>query len=151
MALVSVNSRLLYTDSHNLVVTPEKQDFVNRLIELCEMLHYPERGRQTQLAQRYKLKQPSVRKWFTGEAMPAYEIASDLCKRAMVNYEWLMTGRSPKMFSHESMDPTMRKGIQLLTAMEPAARYKAVRVLDSLSEPAENQSPADGTNGVPKA
>lgn len=145
-------------------MTPEKEEFIKRLIDICELLKYPERGRQTQLANRYKLKQPSVRKWFTGEAMPAYEIASDLCKRALVNYEWLMTGRMPKYFSADlTTDPILRhgfellagmdpselpkviRGVELLTAMEPGERPTAIRVLDSLVEPPA----ANGTTDKP--
>ncbi len=117
-------------------MSPEKEEFVARLIDVCELLKYPERGRQTQLAVRYKLKQPSVRKWFTGEAMPAYEIASDLCKRALVNYEWLMTGRLPKYFNADQiLDPDVRRGLDILAAMEPGERPKALRLLDLLAEP----------------
>lgn len=143
MALVRCNSYLLCSNSENQAVSPEKEEFIARLKDICELLKYPERGRQTQLANRYKLKQPSVRKWFTGEAMPAYEIASDLCKRAMVNYEWLMTGRLPKYYGADQiLDPNLRRGLDILTAMEPGERPKAIRMLDLLAEPKEN-----GTNG----
>jgi len=123
-------------------VSPEKQEFIARLVEICGLLKYPERGRQTQLAARYKLKQPSVRKWFTGDAMPAYEIASDLCKRAMVNYDWLMTGRLPKFYSGEQIsDPDLRRGMELLVAMEPGQRPYALRLLDVLAEPKNGTGP----------
>jgi len=77
-------------------MTEEKMQFVSRLIELVDQLRYPEHGRQTQLAGYYKVTQGAARKWFAGEAMPSYEICIDLCKRAHVHYEWLMTGRGPK-------------------------------------------------------
>jgi transcriptional regulator with XRE-family HTH domain len=139
MALLAVNSLLLCAKFENRPVSHEKEQFIARLTDICALLKYPERGRQTQLAQRYKLAQPSVRKWFTGQAMPSYEIASDLCKRAMVNYEWLMTGRLPKYYSADQiLDPDLRRGLEILTAMEPGERPKAIRMLDLLAEPKKN-------------
>src|SRR5574340_1684594 len=146
MAIIQVNSRLLCGSFENPGVTPEKQEFIKRLTEICTLLKYPDHGRQTQLAQRYKLAQPSVRKWFTGDAMPRYEIAIDLCKRAMVNYEWLMTGREPKFFmsADQIADPAVRRGYELLMAMEPGARPTAIRLLDALTQPPAKDN---GTTG----
>ena len=129
---------MLFLCSDNSGMSPERQQFIDRLTDVVTLLKYPEHGRQTQIALRYKIKQPSVRKWFTGESMPSYEIALDLCKRALVHYEWLMTGRGPKFFSHEHFqfeDPVLNKGVQLLVAMEPEARPLAVRLLDTVAEP----------------
>lgn len=76
--------------------------------------------------------------------MPAYEIASDLCKRAMVNYEWLMTGRPPKYYGADQiLDPDVRRGLDILAAMEPGERPKAIRMLDLLAEPKENGTSGD--------
>lgn len=146
MGILKVNSRLLCITFENPCVTPEKQEFINRLIEVTDLLKYPLRGRQTQLAGRYKLRQPSVRKWFTGESMPSYEIAIDLCKRAMVNYEWLMTGRGPKFFmsADQIADPSVRHGYELLVAMEPGARPAAVRLLAAIAEPQDKNGTDSG-------
>lgn len=142
MALIAVNSRMLCDQTENFAVSQEKEQFIERLVEVCTLLNYPERGRQTQLAERYKLAQPSVGKWFNGKAMPSYEIAADLCKRAMVNYDWLMTGRPPKFYGADQiLDPDVKKGLDMLVAMEPSQRPYALRLLDVLVEPKE------GTNG----
>ncbi|WP_147375765.1 helix-turn-helix domain-containing protein [Noviherbaspirillum cavernae] len=77
-------------------MTEEKMQFVARLVDVTSMLGYPEHGRQTQLASHYKVTQGAARKWFAGETMPSYEICADMCKRAQVHYEWLMTGRGTK-------------------------------------------------------
>lgn len=84
-------------------ITPEKLAFLARLNEVVAMLDYPERGKQTQLAARYNVTQGACRKWFAGEAMPSYEICLDLCKRAKVTYEWLMTGRGQKLLATSSV------------------------------------------------
>lgn len=85
-------------------MTEEKMKFVQRLIDVVTQLGYPEHGRQTQLAQYYKVTQGAARKWFAGEAMPSYEICADLCRRAHVHFEWLMTGRGAKAI-HDAAPP----------------------------------------------
>lgn len=82
-------------------MTEEKMQFVARLVEIVTLLGYPEHGRQSQLAAFYKVTQGAARKWFAGETMPSYEICADLCKRARVSFEWLMTGRGSKSFQGE--------------------------------------------------
>lgn len=127
---------MLFLDADNLLMSPERTQFVERLVDVVEELNYPEHGRQTALARRYKLTQPSVRKWFTGEAMPSYEIAADLCKRSMVAYEWLMTGRGEKyLLDTEGMNKTVLAGARLLMEMSPQQAQQAVKILDAIAEP----------------
>lgn len=120
--------------AQNEVMTPEKAAFVARLIEIVTLLKYPEHGRQTMLAQRYKLAQPSVRKWFTGEAMPSYEIAIDLCKRALVSYEWFMTGRGDK-YTVDSVPKSadIQRIVSRFAAMEPEKREWFIRTFDAVT------------------
>ena len=117
-------------------MSPEKEAFTKRLIEVVTLLGYPERGRQSQLAQRYKIKQPSVRKWFSSEAMPSYEIQLDLCKRAMVRLEWLLSGGGDKYFGKDEIeDVYAAKAAELVMALAEESRPMAIRLLNSLAEP----------------
>lgn len=119
-------------------MTPEREDFARRLAEVITLLGYPERGRQVQLAKRYKITQPSVRKWFTAESMPSYEIQLDLCKRAMVRMEWLLTGRGPKYFGKEEIENQYAaKAAELVMMLAAEQQPMAVRLLNSLVEPLE--------------
>lgn len=116
-------------------MSPDKEAFTRRLIEIVTLLGYPERGRQSQLARRYGIKQPSVRKWFTSDAMPSYEIQLDLCKRAMVRMEWLLSGRGNKYFGKEDIeDAYAAKAAELVMALAEEHRPLALRLLNSLSE-----------------
>lgn len=83
----------------------EKLKFIARLDEVCLIAGIDPRKKQTQLAQMFKLKQPSVRKWFTGESVPSYEFVVELCRKSKVAHEWFMTGRGPK-FADLSVDLT---------------------------------------------
>lgn len=124
-------------------MSPEKQQFIERLIEVVTRLGYPEHGRQTALAKRYKLTQPSVRKWFTGDAMPAYEIAVDLCKRSSTSYDWLMTGRGLKMVQgYEALNPQIAAAVRVMESMTPYQVSQAVKILDTISQP----MPGNGTS-----
>jgi transcriptional regulator with XRE-family HTH domain len=123
-------------------MSPERQKFVERLKDVVTRLGYAERGRQTKLAERYNLAQPSVRKWFTGEAMPAYEIAVDLCRRSQTSYEWLMTGRGEKMVQgREALDPQIAAAVRVMENMTPYQVSQAVKILDTISQP----MPGNGT------
>lgn len=125
-------------------MNPERQQFVERLTDIVELLKYPAHGRQTALALRYKLKQPSVRKWFTGEAMPHYEIALDLCKRALVSYEWLMTGRGEKyVLQQEMLAPQIVAAVKVMQQMTPDQVAQVVKIIDTFSE-----SPPPKRNGT---
>lgn len=120
----------------------EKQLFVKRLVELAEELGYPEHGRQTQLAKRYGLAQPSVRKWFTGEAMPSHEIAVDLCRRSLISYEWLMTGRGPKfLLPSLETDPAIREASRLINALNEEDRALVLQMAKKLTKPEGNGEP----------
>lgn len=122
---------------------PEREQFIERLKDVVSRLGYVERGRQTALAKRYKLAQPSVRKWFTGDAMPAYEIAVDLCKRSGTSYDWLMTGRGQKMIQgHESLDPQIAAALRVMESMTPYQVSQAVKILDTIAQP----MPTNGTS-----
>jgi hypothetical protein len=122
-------------------MSPERQQFVERLVEIVTHLKYPEHGRQTALAKRYKLKQPSVRKWFTGDAMPSYEIAVDLCKRAMVSYEWLMSGRGNKFLNHaEHLDPQILEAIHRMQNMTPHQVRQTIKLMDFVTEPEDHNA-----------
>lgn len=117
-------------------MTPERAQFVERLIDVVNLLKYPVHGRQTALATRYKLKQPSVRKWFTGEAMPSYEILKDLAVRALVSYEWLMTGRGDKFaLTAEMLDPKIQAMVKTLQNMSPHQINQAQKILHAIVEP----------------
>lgn len=123
-------------------MSPEREHFVERLKDVVTRLGYAEHGRQTALAKRYKLAQPSVRKWFTGDAMPSYEIATDLCRRSLTAYEWFMTGRGQKMVqARESLSPQIAAAVCVMEHMTPYQVSQAVKILDTIAQP----MPQNGT------
>jgi transcriptional regulator with XRE-family HTH domain len=132
---------MLFFNKENPGMPTDKQQFVNRLAQVTDILKYPERGRQTQLAKRYNLAQPSVRKWFTGDAMPSHEVLADLCRRSAVSYDWLMTGRG-SMFILPNMeaDPVLRELSQLIDAMNEEDRDLLLRMAGKLAQKDSKES-----------
>lgn len=123
-------------------MSPDRAQFVERLKDVVTRLGYAEHGRQTALAKTYKLSQPSVRKWFTGEAMPSYEIAKDLCIRSQTAYEWFMTGRGEKIAQRQpAADPQIEAALRVMERMTPYQVSQAVKILDTIAEPV----PGNGT------
>lgn len=139
MALFLVNSHLIFGRQDNFCMSPDRRQFVERLKEVVTKLGYAEHGRQTALAKKYKLAQPSVRKWFTGDAMPSYETAKDLCLRSGTSYEWLMTGRGEKQVQRrEAPDPQIDAALRVMERMTPYQVSQAVKILDTIAEPERN-------------
>ena len=118
-------------------MSEERIKFAARFNEIAESLGYTEHGKQVKLANHYKLRQPSVKKWFDGAAMPSYEICVDLCKRARIHFEWFMTGRGPKSIDEYPADD--QRIIHALKIMQTMPSYKidqAIKIIDTIAEPA---------------
>lgn len=114
----------------------ERLKFAQRFTEVAAILGYEGHGRQSQLARYYNLKQPSVKKWFDGEAMPEYEICVDLCKRARVHFEWFMTDRGPKSIDEVSIDdPQIAHALKILQQLAPEKLDQAVKIVDTFARP----------------
>lgn len=56
----------------------------------------PQRGRQTQLAQKLKVSQQAASKWLGGVTYPEMDRAIELAELAGVNVAWLLQGIGPK-------------------------------------------------------
>ncbi len=121
-----------------MTISEEKRLFVERLTEITDALNYPERGRQTMLAAHYKVTQGACRKWYAGETMPSYEIQKDLCVRAHINYEWLLTGRGEKKFNpvqYAVIDQRLDHVIRVFQEMPEYLKDQVVKIIDTLGGP----------------
>lgn len=74
-------------------------EFAIRLNEVCDDMLVPPKGqaRQTQLAKLFGLTQKGVRKWLEGEGYPSIAMGVKIAEWANVSFDWLMTGRGPKV------------------------------------------------------
>lgn len=134
-----INSLKLYFFCLNTTMNPDRLKFAERFNEIACELGYEGHGRQTNLARHYGLQQPSVKKWFDGDAMPEYEICKDLAIRARVHFEWLMTGRGPKSVDEYPIsDPRIAHVLKLMEAMPEYKVDQAVKIMDTIAEPAPN-------------
>ena len=76
--------------------------------------------------------------------MPSYEIAKDLCTRALVSYEWLMTGRGEKyLLPAEMLDPKIQAMVKVLQNMTPHQVNQASKIIYTIVEP---EQPHNGTD-----
>lgn len=68
--------------------------------------------------------------------MPAYEIATDLCRRSHTAYEWFMTGRGEKMVQpREALHPQLAAALRVMETMTPYQVSQAVKILDTIAQP----------------
>lgn len=59
-------------------------------------MNLPDRGRQTQLARRFKVSQQAVKKWLDGRTFPELDTVIQISEWADVNVNWLLQGAGPK-------------------------------------------------------
>lgn len=69
-----------------------RKAFAERLVEICNDMQLPERGRQTALAKQFGVSQQAVRKWLDGESYPETDKIIAMADWAEVNVNWLMQG-----------------------------------------------------------
>lgn len=123
-------------------MSEERRKFAERFAEVADQLGYKGHGKQTALAQYYGLRQPSVKKWFDGESVPDFSICVDICKRARVHYEWLMTGRGPRSIDDYPVDDhRIAHALKVMQAMPEYQLDRAVKIIDTLAEPEPNSDP----------
>jgi hypothetical protein len=133
------NALKLYFVCLNVDMTADRVKFAERFNSIASQLGYEGHGRQTNMARHYGVRQPSVKKWFDGGAMPDYEICKDLCVRARVHYEWLMTGRGPKSVDEYPIsDPRIAHVLKVMEAMPEYKVDQAVKIIDTIAEPVPN-------------
>jgi len=73
-----------------------RTDFAQRLVEVCEDMNLPARGRQTQLAKKFGVSQQAARKWLDGIAYPEIDKLVAMADWANINVNWLLQGVGPK-------------------------------------------------------
>lgn len=131
------------SDDYNL------QGFAQRLRELCDDKALPLRGRQSRLAERFKVSQQAVRKWLEGVNYPDMKLIVAIADWGEVNVNWLLQGIGPKhglrveskvLMLDEALHALPREsGLDMIdnlraklirfgkiTAEEPATRYNVM-------------------------
>lgn len=134
----------------------ERLKFAQRFADLASQLGYEGHGRQTRLAAYYGKKQPSVKKWFDGDAQPDYEICVDICRRAKAHYEWLMTGRGPKSIDSPAQDQSVPQLSLVYVDQDELAIITAYREANevgkgSIKIAAETAPRSDSLGAVPSS
>lgn len=122
-----------------------RRAFVGRLNEVCNDKQLPaDRGRQTRLAETFKVSPQAARKWLKGEAYPALETMMQIAVWAEVSFEWLSTGRGEKKMPIEATEPSIKHVAAKMLAMEPEQRYLVTRLVDTVANQHEdNDAPDD--------
>jgi transcriptional regulator with XRE-family HTH domain len=66
------------------------------MLDLCNDMKLPTRGRQSRLAVRFKVSQQAAKKWLDGKGYPTIETVVEIADWADVNVNWLLQGVGPK-------------------------------------------------------
>lgn len=117
--------------------------FAKRLVQICEEKTLPVRGRQAEVARVCSIKPSSVNKWFNAISLPDAENLLKIADWANTTTDWLLYGRGPRSVSSvDPLDPRIAHVIKLLEQMPAHMRDQAVKIVDTLAEPA----PGNGTS-----
>lgn len=73
-----------------------KFKFSDRLNEACDIANIPSWGRQSFLAQKLNISQPSVSKWFLNKSLPTIDKIAEISDLLGIEIEWLVTGKGCK-------------------------------------------------------
>lgn len=118
-----------------------KQQFAQRLHEVCSDKGLPERGRQTALAKQFHVTPNAARKWLLGQGLPELEVAIEIATWGGVNLEWLLTGRGLK--SGEKLPTRALVVDEVLRSGTPAERRELVRYVAYRIDHSERPIPAE--------
>jgi transcriptional regulator with XRE-family HTH domain len=124
--------------------------FAKRLEQICDEKGLPQRGRQAELARMCSIKPSSVNKWFSAVSLPDPENLLKIADWAGTTVDWLVYGRGSRSpVAVAAVDPRISHVIKILSQMEDHQRDQAVKIVDTLAEPARNPgtSEANGTHG----
>lgn len=81
---------------------------------------------QNGIAQKLKMSQGSVARWFHGEGLPELETCIELAERGKVCVDWLITGRAPKY--PISRDPLIREIFEICESLDDNGRTAVLRM-----------------------
>jgi transcriptional regulator with XRE-family HTH domain len=101
----------------------EPSPFWRRLAEAWSEQELP--TSQNGIAQKLKMSQGSVGRWFHGEGLPELETCIELAERGRVCVDWLITGRSPKY--PISRDPLIREIFEICEQLAEPGRTAVLR------------------------
>lgn len=108
------------------------QGFVSRLNELFDDKGLPKRGRQAFLSKRFKVAQPSAKKWLDGINYPEMEKTVEIAKWGGVCVEWLLTGRGVKHPIDFSRSHEILKVIDLMTLATTEEQKTILKIAEAL-------------------
>ena len=113
----------------------EKIAFSERLNMVADMLNIPPKGenRQKLLGKMFGVSQEAARKWLAGEGLPQLQKCIEIAKKSSVSIEWLLTGRG--IVEYENTPES--QAFKAMQSMDAATKYQAVKILNTLAEPAE--------------
>ncbi len=118
------------------MIVNEKYSFAARMNQVADILGIPPKGenRQALMGKMFKVSQEAARKWLAGESMPQMEKSIEICKKANVTIEWLLTGRGIAEYE-KTPEAQVLKAMQ---EMDEATKYQVVKISNSLVEPKAN-------------
>lgn len=108
------------------------EGFVSRLNELFDDKGLPKRGRQAFLSKRFKVAQPSAKKWLDGINYPEMEKTVEIAKWGGVCVEWLLTGRGVKYPIDFQNSPEILKITNLLALATTEEQKTVFKIVEAL-------------------
>lgn len=91
-----------------------RQEFAQRLLEVCNDKKLPERGRLKQLGKLFGVSYQAAKRWLDAETFPQTETLLAIAEWGQVNVNWLLQGVGPKRAAPPEATVTAAEGINQL-------------------------------------
>ena len=99
--------------------------------------------KQSELAKKFGVKQPTVNHWLSGEKLPTFKRTIAIAEQLGVCVEWLLTGRGdkrPSGSSHEPLTQDNEFGKSALEAAEWVQRTPSLEIQAQLAQGVKEQA-----------
>lgn len=106
------------------------ESFSIRLNQVADLLKIPPVGknRQSIMGKMFGVSQEAARKWLSGESMPQLAKCIEICTKANVSVDWLLTGKGGIHYEPEySLTNEMVEHLKVMQQLPGYARTEVIR------------------------
>ena len=104
-------------------------EFSQRLNQVADLLKVPPVGknRQSVMGKMFGVSQEAARKWLSGEGMPQLAKCIEICNKANISIDWLLTGKGQMLVAGYNLSNEMTAHLQVMQQLPDYARTEVIR------------------------
>jgi len=125
-------------------------EFSQRLNQVADLLKVPPVGknRQSVMGKMFGVSQEAARKWLSGEGMPQLTKCIEICNKANISIDWLLTGKGSMLIVGYNLSNEMTAHLQVMQQLPDYARTEVIRDAIKTAELITKAQAATKANGT---